>query len=409
MSTLIIVLPLQAGDTNTRYEHVLVTAGVEVPETGSATPDQLPKAVRAVDETVVLVPVEAMAWHSVDLPKGVGPVSPRLRAVLSSLLEERVLDEMGDLHLAIEPKASAGSAAWVACCDRKWLQIHLQVLESTGQAIARIVPEFAPQSEVQKLNFLGDPRSPQFVLTGPGVEGGVVRLPLSSATLATALGNDALTAETLCLTEPSVAATAEQLAGSRVGIQKIGQRLAQATASAWDLAQFELASSGKIRATRNLAKAVRAFLQAPAWRPTRWGLGLLLLANLIGLNAWAWLEQSIIQERKTAINATLTQTFPQIKVVVDAPIQMEREMTALRQAAGAASSRDLEVMLGQLTQALGANQALTSIEFSGGEAKIRGLNFVDDELAAAVATLQKSGISLRQEGDLFLLKAEGPR
>jgi hypothetical protein len=70
---------------------------------------------------------------------------------------------------------------------------------------------------------------------------------------------------------------------------------------------------------------------------------LLLAANLIGLNAWAWKEQASWQSRRSAIDSTLTRTFPAVKVVVDAPVQMAREVAALRQATGAPSGSDLEV------------------------------------------------------------------
>ena len=84
------------------------------------------------------------------------------------------------------------------------------------------------------------------------------------------------------------------------------------------------------------------FWQSPAWRPVRWGLAALLLANIVGLNAWAWQQQSSLNAKRTQMNNLLTQSFPSVKVVVDAPLQMSRELTALRQATGANAVQNLE-------------------------------------------------------------------
>ena len=73
---------------------------------------------------------------------------------------------------------------------------------------------------------------------------------------------------------------------------------------------------------------------APEWRAARWGVAMLLLTQLIGLNAWAWKERSALQAKRDAVRTTLTTTFQSVRVVVDAPVQMEREVAALRQATG---------------------------------------------------------------------------
>ncbi|MBE2263370.1 MAG: general secretion pathway protein GspL [Burkholderiaceae bacterium] len=406
MSTLIIVLPLKAADALTTYSYVRVGTAADNSGPASAVAGELPKLQRAVDETLVVVPVEALAWQRVELPKGVGTGSPRLRTVLNGLLEEKLLDEVPDLHLAIEPQPAAGSPVWVAACNRQWLIQHLRNLEAGGQVIGRIVPEFSPQSERLKLQVLGDPRPSQFVLTGPGVAGGVIRLPLASTSLAMALGDEQIPANLECLAEPAVAADAEKMVGNGVTLQQPAERWALAASSPWDLAQFELASSGRIRAARKLGTVARSFLQAPAWRPARWGVVLLLLANLAGLNAWAWKEQQSAQHLRTTINKTLTQAFPQVRLVVDAPVQMARELSALQQAAGAPSTRDLEVMLGALANAAATGQSPTAIEYSAGQARLKGMNITQADLPAIAETLRPQGYSLRLEGDVAVLKAE---
>ena len=132
MSTLIIPLPLSAGDTATRYDYVLTPEGQTVGVQSSAAATGLPDASQGVNETVAVVPVEALSWHQLELPKGIGPNAPRLRAVLQSLLEDRLLDDLEDLHLAIGPGTAAGGTVWVAVCGKTWLRQHLQALEAAG-------------------------------------------------------------------------------------------------------------------------------------------------------------------------------------------------------------------------------------------------------------------------------------
>src|SRR6218665_872407 len=49
----------------------------------------------------------ALSWQRVllppGLPLGAGQQTPRLRSALEGLLEDRVLDDVGQLHFAIEP------------------------------------------------------------------------------------------------------------------------------------------------------------------------------------------------------------------------------------------------------------------------------------------------------------------
>jgi len=84
------------------------------------------------------------------LPKGVGSGSSRLRPVLLSLLEDRLLDDPQDVHLACEPSFAAGASVWICAVDKAWLRQHLQALESAGRHVSRIVPEFAPPVVVQQ-------------------------------------------------------------------------------------------------------------------------------------------------------------------------------------------------------------------------------------------------------------------
>jgi general secretion pathway protein L len=104
------------------------------------------------------------------------------------------------------------------------------------------------------------------------------------------------------------------------------QSLIQAAQSEWDLAQFDLAATGSARWVKAWVRLQQALWQSPAWRPARWGVAVLLLCQVLGLNAWAWKLQSDLHSRQSDLVQIMKQTFPDIQVVVDAPLQMAREV-----------------------------------------------------------------------------------
>jgi general secretion pathway protein L len=207
--------------------------------------------------------------------------------------------------------------------------------------------------------------------------------------------------------EPAVAALAERALGQRASLHTASQRALEAARGDWDLAQFDLASTGRTRALRQAGSVASALINAPQWRAARWGAGLLVAAHLVGLNAWAWQERQSLSAKQAAVRSTLTQTFPKVQVVVDAPVQMERELAQLRQAAGSVSPRDLEPLLAAAGSALPEGQQPTAIEYTPGELRLRGIAFNPDSEPAVSARLQAAGYQLRQDDGSLLLRAEG--
>jgi general secretion pathway protein L len=112
------------------------------------------------------------------------------------------------------------------------------------------------------------------------------------------------------------------------------------------------ASSTSRRAIGVRARCARSrTVASPAWRPARIGLATLLALQIVGLNAWAWHQRQAIAERRMAQEDLLRSTFPNVRAVLDAPLQMRRETEVLRAAAGRAGSSDLEALLGAAASA----------------------------------------------------------
>ena len=400
MSALIVLLPPEPASASAEYEYVVSNDGVAVDRHGSAQAALLPLPARGGVEVVAVVPAARISWHRVELPKGTTIGSPRLRAVLEGLLEDQLLDEPDALHFALPPQVRAGAPVWVASCDRSWLRAALQSLEAAERPASRIVPEFAPEG-APALYAMGDPQRPVLVMAGAD---GVLTLPLSAQALPLL---PALPESTRCVAEPAVAALAEQVLHHPPQLQQVPQRWLPAAHSDWDLAQFEFSSSGRARAMKKLGTAWADVLAAPQWRAARWGAALLVAVNLIGLNAWAWREHTSLADKREAIRQTLVQTFPNVKVVVDPAVQMEKEVAALRQTTGAISSRDLEAMLGALSGAPLPPRPPSGVEYSAGELRVKGMNLSTEEAGQVTSSLSAQGYSAVQQGDALVITKGG--
>jgi general secretion pathway protein L len=268
--------------------------------------------------------------------------------------------------------------------------------------VGRIVPEFAPEGE-PALVVLGDPEQATLVVAGAE---GVLALPLTHAALQLL---PALPEEAPRLAEPAVAGFAEQVLQHKLALQQAPQRWLQAARTRWDLAQFEFASSGRARTLKKLASGWGELLHGVAWRPARWGAALLVVANLLGLNAYAWKERASLEGKREAVRRTLAETFPNVRVIVDAPVQMEREVAALRQRTGTASPRDLDAMLAALAAAVPPGRTPSALEFNGSELRATGLALGSDELRAVATRLKPLGYAGSGDATNLVITVEDAR
>jgi len=405
MTTLIVTLAAQPPTAATLCDAVLMhDSSVSVRQV-LVPLALLPAAPGA--EVVALVPSGLLSWHQVELPRGTldrgffqESNAPRLRAVLDGLLEDRLLDEPAQLHLAIAPQAKAQTKVWVAACNRAWLNAWLAALAQAGRTASRIVPELAPPDAsvgLAVLHVIGTSDDPKILLSDAS---GVTQLPLSAAAVALLAWPD--TAGVLA--EPGVAAIAEQNFKGRVTLQTSAQRAMAAARSEWDMAQFDLLNTRQKRIQKRFSKGFLSLLHAPHWRAARWATLLLVLVNLVGLQAWAWQEQSALLVKRAAIANTLTSTFPDLRVVVDAPLQMARALTDLQRQSGVVTGADMEVMLARLQSVAPELKAPTAIEFVAGELRLKGLGVSNNGFAASAAKLQAQGYAAQLDGDTLVLK-----
>ncbi|MDI1244755.1 MAG: type II secretion system protein GspL [Rhodoferax sp.] len=405
MNSLLITLPTAGADASALYDYVQTSASSAEIRCASAPLVLLPQLPDRQTEVLLLLPMQALSWHQVQLPKGsltrglmAERGASRLRAILDGLLEDQLLDEPAQLHLALQPRPVGETPVWVVACDRRWLTGHVQALAQAGFSASRIVPEFTPEALAQTLYVVGDEQHPMVV------GGNLLLCPLSAAAV-TWLGApsaDGLLPDVVA--EPAVAALAEGLFKRPVTLQQRAQRLLQAAQTPWDLAQFELVNANRDRVLAQWSQGVKSILSAPSWRAARLSLLALVLVNLLGLNAWALREQAALQAKRQAVRAVLSTTFPNIPVVVDAPLQMAREVAALQRASGAATGSDLEAMLASFGAAVPVTQTLTALDYAAQELRVKtGVASASEQARVALALKQQS-LTASWDGAQWLLK-----
>ena len=402
MTSLILPLPRALPTAASPCQGVLTDDGRTVARTVETTLNLLPAA--SGQETVVVVPASRLSWHRVELPQGaLKGNAVRLRAVLDGLLEDHLLDDTAQLHFALQPQARSGQPVWVAACDKVWLHAWLAALEQAGRPAGRIVPELAPPDNPAQARLLatGTAGDTRLLLAGPG---GVTPLPLSASSAALLAWPE----ESPLLAEPGVTALAETCFKRAVTVQTAAERWLAAAQSDWDLAQFDLLRTRSTRTRKRLSTIADNLLRAPRWRAARWATVALLAINLVGLQAWAWKQESALIAKRNAIRETLLTTFPEVRVAVDAPVQMARALADLQRRNGAPSQADLETMLGQLQAAAPGVRPPKSLEFTAGELRLKQLAPPPGGLADVAARLQAQGYNAQVEGDNLVLKERRP-
>lgn len=382
------------------YAWVRTDNGLVVHGQGHGTPSTMPRA-----EAVVLVLAEPdVSWHSVTLPKA---PAGRMRAALAGVLEDHLLSDPEQLHLSLAPDAAPGQRGWVAAVDKAWLGGALAAFERQGVSVDRVVPPLWPGER---------PHGHFFDAAGPGEAPvpalamadahGIVCLPLAGS-LARAMLPATAAEATRWSAPPAVAAAAERWLGAPVNLRSPGEQLLVAARSTWNLRQFDL--SPRLRGSLALRDLARRFLR-PAWKPVRVGLVALVALQVVALNVWAWAHDRAVDDKRRAQLALLTEAHPQISLVRDAPLQMERETDRLRAAAGRPGAGDLESMLAAAASAWPDGRGpLQDLRFQVGQLTIGAPGWTPEDLRQFGERLRPAGWAVSSRDGRITITWAGTR
>ncbi|RVT53398.1 type II secretion system protein GspL [Rubrivivax albus] len=396
MSVLAVLIPPRQRDADAAaatsrsdWAWVLSVDGRSVARQGQGAPASWP----AADEVVAVLAEADVAWLPATLPRA--PAS-RLPQALLGLLEDQLLDD--DVHFAVAPGSSAGQATWVAVVDRPWLSAALQALDTAGRPAVRAVPLLQPAASPPRGHFLPGRDDAERLHLAWSDARGAAWLSLDG-TLARGL---AATAGAQWTAAPACAGAAEAWLGHPVAALGDGERVLQAVAGGWNLRQFGLAP--RHRGAGRLKDGWRRFLM-PAWRPVHIGLLGLLAVNLVGLNAWAWQQQRALGERRQAMVGLLREAHPQVRAVLDAPLQMKRETDRLRAAAGQPGDDDLETLLGVAAAAWPDDEPpVAALQFEPGRLVLDIDGWDEVRIAEFRDLVQPAGWQVSTEGTQLTLR-----
>jgi general secretion pathway protein L len=387
-------LAVAVAEVTHKFAYLLTTDGVTISAEGMRNAAQLPHA-----DNVIAIPAEAdVSWQRVTLPRA----GRQMRSALVGMLEETLLDDPEGLHFAIEPETVGGDKAWVAVTARAWLLQHLTQLEAAQVFVDRVVPLVWPDAPPRGYFYdTGNPASP-IGLRWSHPEG-VTNLPLEG-NLSRQLFPPTLVQNTQWSAEAAVAEQAEHWLGTAVTVLSPAQRALAVLDSPWNFRQFELAPRTRgIRAVRDLYRG----LMRRNWRPVRYGLAGLAVVQVLGLNLYAWQLSQQLQTRRAELNQTLTGSFPQVRAILDAPVQMQRETESLRASAGKVSEQDLESLLAAAATAWPAERGpVDTLSFETGRLVLSGSGWSDAQIQQFRSQLRSEGWQLDvSEGRLTLSRA----
>lgn len=380
------------------YDWVLTSDGRQVDREGRSAASALP----AADTVIAVVGESDVSWRRVDLPRA----GRQMRAALAGTLEESLLDDPETLHFALEPDVSSGDTAWVAITSHTWLADHLAQLDAANVFVDRVAPLSWPD-ELPRGHFFEAPGGPEDgVLLRWSHPDGVATLPLQGG-LARQFFTPGVVHAAQWTSTPAVATMAERWLGTTVTVQTAAQRALAVVDSAWNLRQFDLAP--RARGVRALRLLSRHLMRKP-WQPARWGVAGLVAVQVLGLNLWAWHQHSTLNAQRQAVNATLTEAFPQVRAVLDAPAQMQKQLELLRISAGSVGDQDFEALLGAAATAWpGDRPPADALAFEPGRLTLAAQGWSPAQIDNFRTQLQSDGWQLEaSEGKLTVSRAGAP-
>ena len=191
-----------------------------------------------------------------------------------------------------------------------------------------------------------------------------------------------------------------------MAVRNDAEQALAAVRSPWNLLQFDLVPRhrGSLAAGKLWQR-----LMGPAWAPARWGLLALVLVQVLGLNARAWQQRSALDQQRAAQDSLLRSTHPQVRAVLDAPLQMQRETAGLRSAAGVPGDDDLETLLAATAAAWPDGQPpAAQLRFEPGRLSLPGAGWAPPQVDTLRQRLAALGWGLDQRDSQLVISKLSP-
>ncbi|MGK2952545.1 MAG: type II secretion system protein GspL [Thiobacillus sp.] len=341
---------------------------------GSATLPNLPPT----EACELVLPAEAVLLTCASLPRG---NKQKMQQLLAYAIEDRLVAEPDAVHVAAGPALSDGQTV-LAVIDKAWLTQVLARLNEAGLRPQSAWPEtLLPALPADGWMMVWDGRG-GFVRSGEhagmSLDGGstteppaALMLSVAEARAAAALPHHLLLRLREGTPAPDVEAWSHVLGVAvDVGVNWTPLQHPDATAGAINLLQGAFAPAG---AARDWWPKLRLPLTL---------LGLIVLLQVGATTTEWWLLSREKQQLQMAMEKSFREAFPEARVVVDAPLQMQRNLADLRGAAGQMSPSDFLPLLARVATTLDADSrgSLRAIRY---EASLLSLDVPVADQAAA--------------------------
>lgn len=321
----------------------------------------------ASPQVELVAPAGRVLLTRASLPRSARRRTPQM---LRFAVEDRLTVEPDRVHVALGPRIE-GSIHALAVVDREWLSAWIEAFTRAGRApqsvrVETCLTPLAPGTwsvvwrdadPFVRTDYVGG-------MALDRAEGAQVPAMLHLALdEAVARGNapGAIVVRTEDAAMPDLDAWSATLAVPCVA-GSVDEREPVTAPSGIDLMQGEFLPAGRVREV------------LPRLRPALIIGAIVLAVHVVGTCAH-WLVLGHEKSRLQAeMRALFRSTFPSAQVVVDPPLQMQRQLGALRQSAGAASAGDFLPLLAQAASGIAADA----------EVRFKSASYAQDKLTIDV-------------------------
>lgn len=365
MTILQIYLPESglASDNDAPLRYALRANNGELQRNGSAQIAELPRA----DRVDIIVPASMVLFTEVKLPPVRGQ---KLRQLLPFAVEEKILSDPDQVQVAVGARDEEGLTR-LAVVDRAWLDSSCERLSQQGlRPLNGYAETCLPELEPNAWTLIWDGHE-GFVRTAVGAGLALDSMGDTGAPFALrraveeARSNTRLPEKIILRTTDAAASVPDlQLWSTQLGVTVVpGQDWHWAprflnAANAINLLQGDYAPSSSLREL------------VPQLRPILLLAGLIIGAQILATGADWWRLNREKKNLTMEMNKAFKTAFPDASVVVDAPLQMQRNLAELRRASGQPQPNDFLPLLAKVLPLISASNGVEAVSYEQGALKV---------------------------------------
>jgi len=316
----------------------------------------------------LVIPAEAVLLTRATLPRG---SKQKMRQVLAYAIEDRLVADPDAVHVAAGPKLADGQTV-LAAVDKAWLARVLARLDAAGLRPRNAWPEtMLAALPAEGWVMVWDGRG-GFLRSGEhagiSLDGGSPTQPPTALALSVAEAHAAATLPHRLLLRLSAGAPPPDL---EAWSNALGMPVE--LGAAWTPLQHPEAAGGAIDLLQGAFAPSNPMREW--WPQVRLPLilaGLIVLLQ-VGATTTDWLLLTFEKQRlQASMEKSFREAFPDARVVVDAPLQMQRNLAELRGAAGQLTAGDFLPLLGRAAGALDgeSRSGVRAVGFEAGQLRL---------------------------------------